>query len=266
MSKLILIISTLLCLDAPNLTPPSTKVETSESWLGIVIAKDQNLVMRVIPNSPADKVGLRTGDEIISLHSVSIKNATDIKKVLINRRPGHPLILKIKRAGQEHTAEMTVGKKPKRVPFPQYHTGRWSGPFNPEYDAIGVNGVGPVVFYFTASWCPPCKEIAKDVEKLYQDYKERITFIAVAAPNDFPKVIKLQEQGHYSFTVMEDLDLRSQLKIEVFPTFIIVTLDGDVTTRYEGINTSLTEDNTIGLIKKELDFLLAHPSENLILL
>lgn len=254
----------MLCLDSPK--PPLAEKPANQSWLGIVVAQNKLLVLRVLPDSPASLVGLQSGDEIISLHAVPVANAQDIKKVLADRQPKQSLIVKIKRSGKKMTASLTVGKKPKQVLFPQYHVRRWSGPINPSYDAIGTRGLNPVIFYFTASWCPPCQKIRSDVEKLYQDYKDKITFTAVALSDDFLPMVALQKAGHYSFTVMDDLDLSDALKIDTVPTFIIVTLSHDTTTRYQGVDTSNSETNTLKLIRKELDLILAYEPEDTTLL
>ena len=187
-----------------------------------------------------------------------MNSAIDIKKMLDAGQPGAELRLKVKRGEKVYNEKIIIGKKPKREIFPQYHTRLWAGPINPEYDAVGQRGLNPIVFYFTATWCPPCQRIRNDVEKLYQEYKDKITFIAVASDDDFFKVVELQRAGHYSFTVMQDVDLKEPLKIDTIPTFVIVTLDGDITSRYVGVDTNETETNTIRLIRKELDFIMAH--------
>ncbi|MFC0213772.1 redoxin domain-containing protein [Paenibacillus chartarius] len=44
---------------------------------------------------------------------------------------------------------------------------------------VGGQREKPVVVNFWATWCPPCKEEAPDLQKLYEQYKDQIDFYGV---------------------------------------------------------------------------------------
>jgi len=59
----------------------------------------------------------------------------------------------------------------------------------------------PVVVDFWANWCPPCKKLGPILEKVAQDYKEKITV--------------------YKVNVDENPTLSQTFKIEVIPTVVL---------------------------------------------
>lgn len=59
----------------------------------------------------------------------------------------------------------------------------------------------PVVVDFWANWCPPCKKLGPILEKIAEDYKEKITV--------------------YKVNVDENPTLSQTFKIEVIPTVVL---------------------------------------------
>ena len=59
----------------------------------------------------------------------------------------------------------------------------------------------PVVVDFWANWCPPCKKLGPILEKVAEDYKEKITV--------------------YKVNVDENPTLSQTFKIEVIPTVVL---------------------------------------------
>lgn len=53
-----------------------------------------------------------------------------------------------------------------------------------EEKLASFKGKKPVVLNFWASWCPPCREEAQDLEKTWQKYKGRVEFIGIDIQND----------------------------------------------------------------------------------
>ncbi len=71
-----------------------------------------------------------------------------------------------------------------------------------------------LLFFFTAAWCSPCKEIKPEVERLVKRNEEQVELIWV----DF------DEQG----------PLTDLFKITTLPTLILVDSDGGLVIRIEG--------------------------------
>jgi serine protease Do len=69
------------------------------------------IVTRVIPNSPADEAGIKTGDIILEIEGYKINNENTIFGVFQEFRVGQTITLKILRDNTEITKRMKLVKK-----------------------------------------------------------------------------------------------------------------------------------------------------------
>ena len=90
-----------------NLTPGRA------SPLNLPIAEGV-LVGRVIPATPADRVGLREGDVIVQMGDAPIANGGELAKFLIAHPPGEKVPLVYYRGRTKISTQMTLGERPKR--------------------------------------------------------------------------------------------------------------------------------------------------------
>jgi len=61
----------------------------------------------------------------------------------------------------------------------------------------------PMVVYFTASWCPVCAKNWPELSKVYPEYKDKLTFVAIGIdPTDTEEVMrKLSMEKGFTFPV-----------------------------------------------------------------
>jgi S1-C subfamily serine protease len=64
----------------------------------------------ILPNSPADKAGLRAGDIITTVNGVKINQQASLTSLLNRYEPGDVVKLKVLRAGKTMTVSATLGK------------------------------------------------------------------------------------------------------------------------------------------------------------
>jgi serine protease Do len=79
---------------------------------------DQNgaLVDDVMPNTPAEKAGIKSGDVIVAFNGKAISDANGLQLLVSEADPGSPATLKLIRNGREKIITMTLGeKKPDEV-------------------------------------------------------------------------------------------------------------------------------------------------------
>jgi len=70
------------------------------------------LIRYVVPDSPAEKAGLRQGDVILKINNKPIKSSRDVSDIVSNTEIGQKLELLIYRNGRTKSVTVTVGKKP----------------------------------------------------------------------------------------------------------------------------------------------------------
>jgi len=106
------------------------KLSTISKQLGVDVTNGV-LVFEVVPNGPADKAGLRGGDQnnvinvqgapiplggdiIIAFNGQSVEDYTDlISKLTSLSKPGDTVTLTILRDGKQQDIQVTVGARPK---------------------------------------------------------------------------------------------------------------------------------------------------------
>ena len=99
--------------------------KVSRGWLGITFANvDANaakalglpepqgaLVSSVVKGDPADKGGVRPSDVIMGVNGQTIKDGSDLLKVIANMVPGEKATLTVWRGGKEKTLHVTLGER-----------------------------------------------------------------------------------------------------------------------------------------------------------
>lgn len=78
---------------------------------GLMVYEDKGiLVVRVMPNSPADRAGLRSGDVIRSIDGKNVESANEVQDAVASVEVGEPLALEIRRNGESQSLEVRTGE------------------------------------------------------------------------------------------------------------------------------------------------------------
>lgn len=99
-----------------NLTPEIKEQINSDPNSGLSVDEDQGiLIVRVVPNSPADKAGLRAGDVIEKVDDQVITNADNLQQKVDSVEVGKNLKLELKRHGQTMNISVKTGEYPNEL-------------------------------------------------------------------------------------------------------------------------------------------------------
>ena len=94
-----------------ELTPQLRQEINSDPNSGLRVAQDQQgiLIVRVMPNSPAARAGLRAGDVIQQLNGQAVTKAEDLQRVVEGSSVGEELRLGLNRDGQDLSLSVRTG-------------------------------------------------------------------------------------------------------------------------------------------------------------
>lgn len=89
-----------------NLSSAETKYEVEKGLSGLDAVPVKNhlpviIISGVVADSPADNIGIKTGDEILAINGVTITKTADLVKALADRKPGTKITYKVSRDGVE---------------------------------------------------------------------------------------------------------------------------------------------------------------------
>jgi putative serine protease PepD len=83
------------------------------AYLGVSLPNDGAArITEVVTGTPADRAGLRAGDEVTAVDGDAIESGDQLREAIDAKRPGDKLSLTITRSGDERTVEVTLGERP----------------------------------------------------------------------------------------------------------------------------------------------------------
>jgi putative serine protease PepD len=74
------------------------------------------LVQDVVPDGPAERAGVRTGDIVIGVDGLTVGDPSDIAAAIADKKPGDEVEVKVQRSGRTMTLRATLGKRPGATP------------------------------------------------------------------------------------------------------------------------------------------------------
>lgn len=93
----------------------------------------------------------------------------------------------------------------------------------------------PVVLVIAATWCPPCKREAPDLEKAYLDYKDKgVEFLGVFVASSERSIKKFAEKYGLTFPVGKGEGITEQFGFKSFPKTAFVARDGKIKSLHSG--------------------------------
>lgn len=100
-------------------------------------------------------------------------------------------------------------------------------------------GKGPVLLSFWASWCKPCMEEMNELNKIYEELKEKgFTLLAISTDNEktIAKVKPLVKSKGYNFTVLLDKnsDVARKYYAQQIPYSVLIDKDGKIVSSHMG--------------------------------
>jgi Do/DeqQ family serine protease len=98
-----------------DLTPEMRQNINTDPELNLTVNQDEGvLIVRVMPNSPADRAGLRSGDIISQINNQSIKDSNSVQQAVDASTIGARLPMAVRRGGQNVEVVVQPGALPER--------------------------------------------------------------------------------------------------------------------------------------------------------
>jgi thiol-disulfide isomerase/thioredoxin len=104
-------------------------------------------------------------------------------------------------------------------------------------DLASYIGGGPVVFEFWATWCPVCAKLAPELDRAYERFKDRASFVVIAVGiNQSPRSVRRHLEDHpMPFPVLWDGRGRAVRAYKAPTTSYVAILDAEGKVAYTGV-------------------------------
>ena len=94
----------------------------------------------------------------------------------------------------------------------------------------------PVYLNFWATWCPPCVRELPHIQAKYEQYKDRIHFLAISVDSEQEAPAQFISSKGYTFTVGygNEREISRAYNIEAIPASYIIGTDGTIKAQIVG--------------------------------
>jgi cytochrome c biogenesis protein CcmG/thiol:disulfide interchange protein DsbE len=114
----------------------------------------------------------------------------------------------------------------------------------------------PIFINFWASWCTPCQDEAQMINKIFEEYKDKITFIGInlTKKDSISEAQKMIEKFHLKYNIFFDFDgnIANNYRIQTIPSSFLIDKNGIIKEKIIGVVFEVE-------LKKKLDLLLEKP-------
>ncbi len=110
----------------------------------------------------------------------------------------------------------------------------------------------PVVLNFWASWCPPCRAEARELERVWQAYRNRgIVFLGVNIQDPEPEARAFLHAFGVTYPSVRDVTngIATAYAVGALPTTVFIDRDGRIAGRWVG---TLTEQQLVARVEELL--------------
>ncbi|UQA59257.1 TlpA disulfide reductase family protein [Polyangium aurulentum] len=236
------------------------------AWLGIELAPGPAggvVAKHVVTNSPARTAGVSDGDQIVAADGVPLEKTEQLVARVAIAGPGGTVKLRVRRGGVER--EISA--------MPIEHPGSEQvlrldkvGTFAPTWKAVSVKGSVPanigmlrgrvVLLDFWASWCGPCRAVAKDLSKLHTTYGAKGLSVVGLTSDSVEVANKAAADLAMLYPVASDADndTAALYGVRALPTMFVIDKKGVIREIFIGYGPGHAE-----AVEKLITTLLAEP-------
>lgn len=233
-------------------------------WVGIAMEEGAPRVRQVIRTSPADRGGIRVGDEITKVGDVKVSSSSEVIRKLRSQKVGERVVLVVRRGEHDVTLPVTTDEFPTpeamlRMQFVSAPAPTWKGVtrmLGKEQSLESLSG-RVVILDFFATWCVPCRWMQPKLSEMDRRFRAEGLSVVGISSEDREVLAPYLERVRPTHSVFMDAkgETTAAYSVTSLPTLFVIDKRGVVRQAYVGFDTSRDKE-----MEELVQRLLAEPS------
>jgi len=207
---------------APHAPAPAPAPSTKPLWIGVVFEPGTARITQVIPDSPADKAGIKRDDVVLGVAKYTVTIGKQVPAMVQSLGPG-PTQIAIDRGGKKIELRVTIAERPDVSTLVVSLVGKPAPAFELPLVDGGTLKLADlrghiVILDFWATWCGPCLAEIPHLKAVQQQHPD-VRLVGISTEEQ--EALKAAPTG---YPVARDDDMtawRDYLVMAVPTTFVI---------------------------------------------
>ncbi len=219
----------------PQSAPEEVPAADQRPWMGARVdsAEGGVRVVAVLPDTPALRAGLHSGDLVVALDGDSsvVASSDQLIDAIQHRKVGDRAVLRVRRAGQDHELELTLVLEARPTPTQRLERA-WTGKAIPGLGELPMlAGTLPklaageiLLVEVWGTYCRACRSLAPVLTALHGKRAKLGVHVLAVSSEQASRVRRFLMRQKLAYPVASDTgaQLSRKLQIEYIPTFLAI--------------------------------------------